>query len=424
MAALIGRMGDEDSYLRALYQPVALVLLGVLTGMGVTLQTLAARAVGRGEPALVQRYFTGILRACALASVALLVLVLLIRSPLADWLRVTGDVRSFFDDLLLAMTLTFPFSLAGEACSAVLRGTGYAGTGTLVSLGQVLVNVAVVAVLGLHTGLGLYAVAFGAVIAGSVEFGVGVALLRRRGLLVRGRRLGISVPVLPSLARVGLPTASASLLLSVVTFLLMGIAAPWGPVAVTSLSLGSLVELLALTPAIGYGSAMSTLMHQCLGADDWPGALRVFRRGLLHVGAGYVALTLVMVMTGPRLSVLLSDDPAVVEGIGRYLAIVGPAFGATGVVLSASAVLAPLGRGLLALLLNALYFTAVLGIGSWAADRYGGVEGLYWTMALAALASVVTGLPIICWAVVRAVRPVGPSKETAIPRPPGIRSHE
>jgi hypothetical protein len=123
---------------------------------------------------------------------------------------------------------------------------------------------------------------------------------------------------------------------------------------------------------------------------------------MTQVGIGYAAVSLTMATAAPHVANLLSAAPSVVTAATRYLTVVGPSFGATGIVVTAFTVLQHLGFGPLALLLNLGYFAAVLSIGA-LTTAHGVLANLYWTMAIAAAASLVTGLPLACWTVTRAI---------------------
>jgi Na+-driven multidrug efflux pump len=147
-------------------------------------------------------------------------------------------------------------------------------------------------------------------------------------------------------------------------------------------------------PAVGLGSAVAVLMNQSLGAGGLPDSRTVFRRGLILALVGYAAVTLAVVLLGGPLANLMSGSPAVAAEARHFVAIVGPTFGCTGLMLTVLTVLEQVGHGPLAVAMNSGYFVVIVAVGWVAANARHDVSALYWTMAIAAAASLVGGLPI------------------------------
>jgi Na+-driven multidrug efflux pump len=104
-------------------------------------------------------------------------------------------------------------------------------------------------------------------------------------------------------------------------------------------------------------------------------------------------VTVLLVLAGHPLVALLSGDPAIVRHAWRFVSIVGPTFGCTGLVLCALTVLEQLGRGPTVVLMNLGYFASIILIGWWVVGTSTNVDGLYLTMAVVALCGLLTGLP-------------------------------
>ncbi|MFS8098617.1 hypothetical protein LFM09_15910 [Lentzea alba] len=392
--ALVGRMSGDSLHVRGLYQPAAFALLAVIIGLGTSAQVATARALGAGKPSQVRGF---LVRLFGLGSAVTAVLV-------GGCVFLTSVLDPPLAFLLLSMVLALPFAIAGELVSAALRGAGAVGASTALTAGHVLVNTGTVGALGLTAGLGLAALPIATVIAGGAEFVLGAVLLYRRGLLNQNQAGDPVTRVLPVFLGIGLPTAGVSILLFLVTLALVSIATPFGPYAVTAVALGTVLEGLALAPAFGYGITMGTLMNRALEAGDGDRARSVFRRGTTQAAIGYGLLTLLMLVAGPPIAALLTTDTASRTAVAEYLDIVGPAFGATGIVVTAFTVVQQLGFGVFTLLLNVGYFAAVLTIGT-VVTANGPLEFLYWTLSLAAATSAVTGFPLACWISTRATRP-------------------
>jgi hypothetical protein len=99
----------------------------------------------------------------------------------------------------------------------------------------------------------------------------------------------------------------------------------------------------------------------------------------------------------------LSTSPEIVDHAARFITVVGPTFGCTALMIALVTVLEQIGHGTAAVALNVSYFAVVIVIGEWVVDSVD-VGPLYATMAVAAVGSLVTGLPMAWWLASRKAR--------------------
>jgi Na+-driven multidrug efflux pump len=393
---LIGRIGGAALYVRALYTPVAFLFLAVTTGLAVTLQVAVAQCRGRGAQTQIGSYLGGIARVGSLLYVLLGVALISSTGGLAAVLRMAPDRRGTFHEFLIAMAAAALAGMLGELCASVLRGLGRTGTAALVTALYVCCYLGTVIVGGLVLRGGLMTVALGAGLAGLAELCVGLTILTRDRVL--GPRAFTAwrrgVPRL--IAAIGLPVGSTFVVLCVVNLLLLRVVAPAGQQTVAGFSIGYMLQTAIIVPAVGLGSAVAVLMNQSVAAGFRPAARTAFRRGMFLAAGGYAAVTVLVVVAGGQLADLMSGSPAVAAQAREFVSVVGPAFGAMALTLTAMTVLEQVGYGALAAFLNAVYFTAILTIGWLRVEHTGHVSGLYATMAIAAVCGLVTGLPLVC----------------------------
>jgi Na+-driven multidrug efflux pump len=275
----------------------------------------------------------------------------------------------------------------------VLRGAGRTGIAAIITATYVTINLGIVSAdLALHGGLMVVPIAAGA--AGAVEIALGFGALVHVGL-VRPRRLTAWRPdTWRMLLRIGLPVGITSVVLAVVDLVLLRIVGPAGQQAVAGFNVGYTIQAAVIVPAVGLGSAIAVLMNQSLPGHGLAAYRVVFRRGLLLATAGYASVTVALILLGGPLASVMSGNPAVAEQARHFVMIVGPTFGCTGLTLVVLTILEQVGHGRIAVLMNSGYFLVVLVIGALAVHAHHQVTGLYWTMAIAAVIGLVTGMPI------------------------------
>lgn len=392
--ALIGRIGDAALYVRSLYTPVAFLFLAVTTGLAVTLQVAVAQCRGRGEEAQIGGYLGGFARLGGLLYLLMGVALIGSAGILEAALRTAPDRRGTFSEFLIAMAGAALIGTLGELCGAVLRGLGRTGTAALVTAIYIGCYLSAVVVGGLVLHGGLMAVALSSALASLCEFGVGLSILIRGGVVdmrafARWRR---DVPRLA--VSIGLPVGSSYIALCVVNLLLLRIVAPAGQAAVAGFGIGYMLQTAVIVPAVGLGSAVAVLMNHSVAAGSVQAARTVFRRGMVLAAGGYAVVTAVVVIAGGQIADLMSGNPAVAAQAREFVSIVGPAFGCMGLGLTALTVLEQVGYGALAAAMNTSYFATFVIVGWLLVAHTGRVSDLYMTMTLAASCGVIIALPV------------------------------
>jgi Na+-driven multidrug efflux pump len=397
VVALLGRLGGPALYVRSVYAPIAFLLLALTSGLSVSLQVAGARCTGRGHPEETAGRLGTVARIGLAAYLGIGALIVVLSGPLASLMTVVPGDRSVFVRFLLSMVLVLPIGFLGELCGAVLRGTGRTGQGSLLTLVSFVLTVGGVALLGNLTGLGLTAVPVATAVSGLVELSLGLLVLRRAGLLDR-RRILRGHPEARALVRsVGIPVGASYVLLFVLNLLLLRIVAPYGASSVAGFTLGYTLQSTVIVPAIGCGSAIAVLTNQYDAAGETEYARRALRTGTALVAGCYLAVTLVLLLAGRGVVAPLSTDPATVAEAGRFMVLVGPTFGCTGLILTLLTALEQTGRGAFSVALNLVYFAALVGIGGWVAHAERSSEGLYQVMAVSAVVGLLTGGPLSWW---------------------------
>ncbi len=408
--ALIGRMGEAALYVRSVYTPIAFLFLAATTGLAVTLQVAVAQSHGRGQDASISAQAGSVARAGVLLYLLLGGALVAGAGALGDAVRIAPGHSAEFHEFLLAMAGATLVGMLGELSSSVLRGLGRTGVAAVVTGSYVALYLAIVAVVGVVLQAGLMAVPLAAALAGVAELIAGMVFLIRGGIVRPAGLTGWQPRIPRQLVAIGLPVCMTLIVLCVVNLVLLRIVAPGGQVAVAGFTIGYTVQSVVITPAIGLGSAIGILMNHQAAAGSARAARGVFRRGMLLGACAYLLAGILAPLLGGPLAGLLSRNPEIASQARHYLDVVGPSFGATGVILIVLTVLEQVGHAAFATKLNTGYFAVILAVGWIAADATHSVDGLYVTLAIGPFCSLATGLP---WAWRAALTPRAPHHEPA-----------
>jgi putative MATE family efflux protein len=130
---------------------------------------------------------------------------------------------------------------------------------------------------------------------------------------------------------VGLVASLMATIANLTTILVTAQIAHHGPAAVAGYGISARLEFLMIPLAFGIGSALTALVGQAVGANDWQTARRTaWAGGLVALSfAGVVGFSVTLFPTG--FARLFTGDPAVVAVAARALSFVAPACAGFGI---------------------------------------------------------------------------------------------
>ena len=400
----LGKIGTDALAGASLAFPwIMLVLQTTNSGMGNGVSSAVARALGAGERDRADELaFHAFLLALALGGI--FSTVMLTAAPIIfGWMG--GRDRMLIDALGYANA-----AFGGAVCITVLNllGNAVRGTGNMslpagVLVGCVIAHIALAPVL--MFGYGLFP-AFGPAGAGLglvIPFGVGsvimIAYLRSSHSIIRLNFYGLAPrwALFADILQVGVPGLINTAITNLSVVVLTGIAGQFGAQAAIGYAIGSRLEYIMQPIAFGLGTALVAMVGTNWGARHYGRARRI-----AWTGAATIALlcgilgSIVAVRPGLWIS-LFSDDAEVARLGAMYLRIVGPVYAFFGLGLGLFFVCQGFGRGLAAMIANAVRLLVSAGAALAAAYWLGlGVAGLFAAIAAGfCIYAVLTTLAVV-----------------------------
>ncbi len=305
VAALLGHMGDDALYVRALFIPVTFLVLAVQEGLDVSTQVGFARLRGARDgddaPTSATTALLGRFVGAGTAVLGAVALVVVLAAPaLATVLAVPGPLVAEFVAFARWTVVASVLSVPTTVAAAALRGWGRTGASATVAL--LVAGLQVVVVAG-RAGRRVRRPRRPGRDHGSTLVGAGVAwvlLVRARLLPSPGRPTrGVARPgaadhrgvdVRALLLGVGLPVGLSYLLLTVTNLVMVWVLGPSGTAVVAGFGGAATVQTLVVVPAIGLAAAVSIVMNQQWGAGALGLLPRTFRAGTVVVAGTYVVV--------------------------------------------------------------------------------------------------------------------------------------
>lgn len=400
-AYFIGQLGDQALAAISYTFPVTMTLISLAIGLSAGASSVLSRAIGESSDRDEQREIVA--GATLLALLIAVILALAGSLLIGGVLALLGASGQTLADATLYMRIWLIGSLfvvVPIAANGMLRATGDGMSPAILLIVTAILNVGLNPVLVFGLGpapeLGLKGAAVATVTARFVAMVLALAMLWRRGLLAmssavlaRGVRRWREISIIAGPA--SLSTSLNPVALSLVT----GAAASIGDQAVAAFGVVTKIQSMAVVPLLALSAATPAL----IGQNSAAGCIDRSRAGLLW-SAAISAAWAVLVAAGlylarVPLAGLFSEDDAIVERIGIYLALVPLSYAGYGIVVALSAAMNGLGRPLTALAISGGRALALLAPLAWLGVYLGGFRGLALGVAAANVLAGVVALAIL-----------------------------
>src|SRR5580693_7951288 len=366
----LGRIGTNALAGASLAFPwVMMILQTTNSGMGAGVSSAIARALGAGRrdraDALVFHAFL-----LALVIAAIFSTVLLLGAPFM--FRWMGGRDEMLSDALAYANV----ALGGAVCICVsnllgnaVRGTGNMSFPAAVLVGCVVVHIAISPVLIFGVGplpaLGPAGAGWGLVIPFAGGSAVMIWYLRSSRALVRLNFRGVMPrwELFADILKVDVPGLINIAITNLSVVVLTGIAGRLGRDTALGYAMGARLEYIMQPIAFGFGTAIVAMVGTNWGAQQYGRARRIAWTGAATIALLCGTLGLIVAVRPGIWLGLFSSDAEVARLGATYLRIVGPAYVCFGLGLGLFFVCQGFGRGLAAMIANAVRLLVSAGAG-------------------------------------------------------------
>ena len=361
------------------------LLVSIAEMVSVGLTAVAARRYGEGRGAEAARNAGDALvlalvlgTVCGIAGLALL-------PQLFAMMHTPPEVSALGMRYLGTYFFGAPLIFGFFAVDAAFRAAGDTRTSFLLLSASVAVTLVLDPILIVGWGpvpaLGMSGAAIATIATRGVAFGLGLAIVGRRGVLKFGRP---DWRILVTISRIGLPTAVTGVVFSLIYVLVTRTATQFGTPALAALGIGHRVESWLFMIGVGFGAATAAIVGQNLGAGRTD---RAERAGWISVGfcTAFGVVASIMELVAPEwFASIFSDDPAVIAEAAKYLRIAAISQLGICAEIVLEGALGGAGYTMMPMVASTAITASRIPVAAWAAARYGSA-GLWWTIAITAM---------------------------------------
>jgi len=335
----IGLMGAEELAAISFTMPVSMIIINLIIGLSIGTSVLVGSTIGKEGMKNAARKSTDAL----LFSLVLVILVAAIGyltiDPLFRAMGASELTLPLIHQYMDVWYLSIGFMVVPILGNSVIRATGDTKWPSILMMASGLINVALDPIFifgfGAIPALGIQGAAIATAISWVAGFGGAIWLLHAREKLILfslppvRELLGFWLTVI----KIGLPISFANMMMPFAIGALTKLVSDYGEIAVAGLGAGTRLESFAMVVPFAITAALSPFMAQNIGA----GNIQRAHKGLLACIKSILVFQFVIlaVFAGGAywLSLIFSDDPAVIEVTRYYLWIMPLGMGFYGVLI-------------------------------------------------------------------------------------------
>lgn len=306
---------------------------GLTTGAGIIVaQCFGAKSYDR------LKEVTGSL-ICVLSAVTLLMVALgIIFAPaILRLLSVPDEILQTSTAYYIIIMIGFPFTMAYNACSSIMRSMGNSKTPLVLLIIASLINVVldIIFVVPLHWGV--YGAAFATIISQAISaftcilwFKKYKSELHLDGLKIRPNRIAIK-----NILKTGLPSALQSSMIAIGNMSIQKLINSFGTMAVAAYSAAGRIDSLAIMVVVTMGMSLSVYCGQNIGAGKIERIRSGLYKTLAFVLSYCILFAVLMIFFGKNMLHIFLDANTAQEAIEigtQYLKVIGIAYFMAGVM--------------------------------------------------------------------------------------------
>lgn len=309
-AAMVGHLGAEASASIGLIESTTWLMGSVMGAMATGFSVQVAHFVGANDFFQARQVFRHGLICGFLFSLCMALIGVGIHGPLPFWLGGGADIARDASLYFLVFSLTLPFVLLSHMSGAMLKCAGDMRTPSILSVGMCVLDVVFNYIFIYILHLGVMGAALGTALSyvlTSLTMAY-LATFRSKILNLRQDRESFKWvwTYVKNAAKISMPMAMQSVLMSGAQIVSTLIVAPLGNIAIAANSFAITAESLCYMPGYGIGDAATTLVGQSKGAGRID-VCKSFARMTVFMGMGVMALMgVVMFVFAPEMIGVLS----------------------------------------------------------------------------------------------------------------------
>ena len=329
----VSKLGTTQMAAMQITFPLIFLLISLGAGLSVGGIALISQYIGADKRRDARKVAGQLMTASLVASVAVSIIGFFFAEYILKLMNAEGDLLKYSSQFIKIIFLGSPTLFITFAFNGIKQGEGDMMTPMLISVGSVILNIALDPLFIFTFGLGIQGAALATILSRGVFNIVAIYIIfskKHNTLEVKKSDLRINKKYLGQIIHVGMPAAVGQGTTAMGFAVMNGFIIAYGESIVTAFAIGNRISSLIFMPAMGIGGALSTIIGQNIGAGNIKRANKAFvASGALASGIMAIGGMFMFFFTDSLIAIFTNDPYIIKEGSFylRMILITVPLFG-------------------------------------------------------------------------------------------------
>ena len=304
--------------------PINFLFISLGIGLSIAGTSLLSQLVGGGRLEEAEEYASQLMVITFISSIVFSVLGYITSPYIIGLMGGTGDLAEYGNIYLRITFLDLPFMFLYFNINSIMNAQGDTVTPTILSGVSAIINIVLDPIFIFILGWGIAGAAWATLIARAALSIAGYLMLFRKGNKIRPNFKGFKFKkrIVNKIVEVGLPSTLGQSGAAVGFIVLNGFIGSYGTATIAAFGMVNRITSLIMQPAMGIGSALTTIVGQNMGADQIDRVKEAFEKALkLAILIGGLGAIFLIIFDNQIINFFMQakDDYSVIELSLKYL---------------------------------------------------------------------------------------------------------
>ena len=284
---MVANVGEAAVSGVSLVDNIMILIINIFAALATGGAVVAGQYIGRKDEKSACKAATQLVWFVSLSAVAIMILVYLGKDIILNQVfgHITAEVKGHADIYLLIVTASIPFIALYNGGAAIFRAMGNSQVSMWVSLLMNAINVTGNAILVFGLRIGTAGVAIPTLISRMIAAIVITVLLCNQTRILhieRTLKIRFDGRMIRKILAIGVPNGLENSLFQRVRILVLSLVSTFGTYAIAANAVSNAIALFQILPGMAISLAITTVISQCVGANDYE-QVRYYLKKLLAI---------------------------------------------------------------------------------------------------------------------------------------------
>lgn len=271
---MVANVGEAAVSGVSLVDNIMILIINIFAALATGGAVVAGQYIGRKDEKSACKAATQLVWFVSLSAVAIMILVYFGKDIILNQVfgHITAEVKGHADIYLLIVTASIPFIALYNGGAAIFRAMGNSQVSMRVSLLMNAINVTGNAILVFGLRIGTAGVAIPTLISRMVAAIVITVLLCNRTRILhieRTLKIRFDGRMIRKILAIGVPNGLENSMFQLGKILVLSLVSTFGTYAIAANAVSNAIALFQILPGMAISLAITTVISQCVGANDY-----------------------------------------------------------------------------------------------------------------------------------------------------------